>query len=418
MDSVYLSIFGQYWNIDFTKEDKPSYLTFTRASSGTYTNSLGIRATAGTDTLRFDHNPSTLTALGLLVEPASTNLSLNSEDASTFTLSGINAFGSGSVVNAAVAPDGNATADFAQENTANSVHQLYTLTVASASPLVTSTFSIFVKPAGRSFVSLSIQDRDNGANRVWANFNLTTGSVISTNNNGTASGGLAYITALKNGWFRVSVSGIPGSGTALRVNVYVNASSSDGVSSYTGDGTSGLYLWGSQVEQGAISSYIPTSEASATRAFDTPQISNLSSIRFNPSEGTLFADFILNSVNGNQWVAQFDEGSSLNRVAIRVSSGVLAAIVSVGGSTTTLTLDAAVTAGIRYKVAFGFKNHNFVASVNGGTPVSNSYPTMPVGLTTMRIGTSVATAYLNGTIAMLRYYPTALSNSQIQALTQ
>ena len=60
-----------------------SLITFTRASSGTYTDSAGVLQTAATDVPRFDHNPTTGESLGLLVEEQRANLVLNSGTLST-----------------------------------------------------------------------------------------------------------------------------------------------------------------------------------------------------------------------------------------------------------------------------------------------------------------------------------------------
>jgi hypothetical protein len=60
-----------------------SLVTFTRASSATFTGSDGLLKTATTNEPRFDHNPTTGESLGLLVEEARTNLLLNSGTLST-----------------------------------------------------------------------------------------------------------------------------------------------------------------------------------------------------------------------------------------------------------------------------------------------------------------------------------------------
>lgn len=53
-------------------------VTFTRASTATYTDSAGALQTAAINAPRFDYNPTTLVPLGFLVEEARTNLLLNS----------------------------------------------------------------------------------------------------------------------------------------------------------------------------------------------------------------------------------------------------------------------------------------------------------------------------------------------------
>lgn len=60
-----------------------NFVTFTRASSGTYIGSDGLIKTATTDEPRFNHNPVTGESLGLLVEEQRSNLLLNSGTLST-----------------------------------------------------------------------------------------------------------------------------------------------------------------------------------------------------------------------------------------------------------------------------------------------------------------------------------------------
>lgn len=66
-------------DLDFiSKHTLDNNITFTRASSATYVNSAGLIATALTNNPRFDYDPVTLAALGLLIEEQRTNLLLNS----------------------------------------------------------------------------------------------------------------------------------------------------------------------------------------------------------------------------------------------------------------------------------------------------------------------------------------------------
>ena len=79
----------------------------------------------------------------------------------------------------------------------------------------------------------------------------------------------------------------------------------------------------------------------------------------------------------------------------------------------------AIVFGSRNSLAFGYQVNNFVAVLNGGSPVVNTSSAVAVGINKVNIGTNLfTTASLNGTIKRLTYWPTRLSNEALQRITQ
>ena len=165
--------------------------------------------------------------------------------------------GSGSVANAVVNPvNGLQTADLIVESTANGYHSLYrSFTSVANTPYL---WSAYVKSAGRTIVQIAAQAT---GNVHIVEFNLT-GSGTATTRSGS---GTAAITALSDGWYRIStIATATGSGTAYWQVDLCNAANTN---SYTGDGTSGIYLWGAQISDSAsLDSYVPVYGAAVTSA--------------------------------------------------------------------------------------------------------------------------------------------------------
>jgi hypothetical protein len=136
------------------------------------------------------------------------------------------------LANQIIAPDGTLTADkFVEDTTAASTHEMnHTIAAISA---IAYTHSIYAKAAERSWLVLSIQTN-------YTFFDLSNGTV-GTN----AAGNTATITSVGNGWYRCSITR-----TATAANNFglMRLATADNTVSYTGDGTSGIYIWGAQLE--------------------------------------------------------------------------------------------------------------------------------------------------------------------------
>jgi hypothetical protein len=207
---------------------------------------------------RFDYDPVTLAAKGLLIEESRVNLRTTSDDMATVFAT---QEGCTFSANAAVSPDGATTADKMVEDGTTGNHRLRSgVTVASVATVHTS--SIYIKAAGRTSVTLILSDSTSTvANNIAVVANLSAGTIGSVSVAGTGVSGGASISAVGNGWYRVSLTGNFASGTTFATWLALG--------SYAGDSSSGVLLWGAQLEAGSFpTSYIPTTASTVTRAAD------------------------------------------------------------------------------------------------------------------------------------------------------
>lgn len=206
-------------------------ITFTRTSSGTYFDSAGVLRTA------------------------TTNLLLRSEefDNASWTKSATSV-----TQNDATAPSGALTADKVAEDTSTGQHTIGSSAVSWAGN-TQYTFTLYAKAAGRNTFDLLLGTAGNWVDaRRTAVFNVATGTVEVVD----ASPAVASIQAVGNGWYRcrltATTTASPSASSAF-VRIYERTTTTGGTGSYTGDGTSGIYIWGAQLEAGAFpTSYIPT----------------------------------------------------------------------------------------------------------------------------------------------------------------
>ena len=234
--------------------------SFTRSTTATYFDVDGVMQTAAIDVPRIGYNPSTHAHTGLILEGAGTNLFAYSEDLSTtWTRDGVDAFGSGSTVNAVVAPDGTSTADMLKATAGGTSHNVYQFVTLSITGLYTLTFYAKAN-AGSCVVGQLFQS---GIGSAIASFNVLTGEVV-----GTPISATATIQSVGNGWYRCSVT-CTFSMTAASSSYRIGIANPSGDITFSASGTETVYLWGAQLEAGSIAtSYIKTVAAAVTRAAD------------------------------------------------------------------------------------------------------------------------------------------------------
>ena len=152
---------------------------------------------------------------------------------------------------ATTAPDGTYTAQKFIEDSTTAEHWFSQYRTAFTTSQ-TATFSFYAKAAERSQLNL----RFIGAvNLVSVNINLITGAASSLN---LSPNGIGYsVTPAGNGWWRIAASGYADQATLLGTLFLIQ--DSPYTTNYLGNGTSGIYLWGQQLEYGlSASNYVAT----------------------------------------------------------------------------------------------------------------------------------------------------------------
>lgn len=366
---------------DFTTSI-PAAFTFTRASSGTYVNSSGVIATATTDAARHEYNPVTLAARGVLIEGARTNLALQSQTRdTTWSLTQLLAFGSGSVVDATTGPDGATTAEKIVENTATAGRFIAQGSMPKSSG-VTMTLTSFQKAAERTRMGLALCDASSFGNRYGAEYNLSAGTAgAAAGAQGTFSAGSNRITNYGNSWYRSELTCTTSTEANVAVREFLfNATATTSSTSYTGDNTSGSYIHGCQVEVGAFaSSYIITTTAAVTRAADSLDSTGATfAAWYRQDQGTFVIEADSPGV-GTRTVFQVDDGTANNRIVVWTTGTTCKADIITGGVSQTgggLSLGT-ITAYTAFKVALAFRVNDVAACVTGGTVQTDTSVTLP-----------------------------------------
>ena len=375
-----------------------------QASSATdYTRNFG-----GLFPPRFDYDPVTLAPRGLLIEEQRTNLLLRSEefDNAAWTKSAVTA-----TANATTSPDGTVDADSLVADTSTGGHQA---TQTATTAATATTFSVYAKQNGYTWVGLGITD--SGSTVRVSYFNLAAGTV------GTVGTGItASIVNAGNGWYRCIVTVATALAGSNTLRVYVT--NADNVTSFTGDGTSGIFIYGAQLEAGAFAtSYIPTVASQVTRSADVAAINapNFASW-YNQSEGTMLVEYTQTAATASviKALAVTSDGTSNNRVYAYVSTaGLPNGLVTTGGVAQANPTNSAISSGVTVKTALAYKTDDFALATNGGTVATDTSGSVPT-VNRLDIGWFSGTSanQANGHIRSIRYYPVRLSNAQLQALT-
>jgi hypothetical protein len=261
-------------------------ITFTRTSSGTRTNSQGLIEVVPANFPRFDHDPVTGECLGLMIEEQRINLILHNTKHNE--IQWINQDSSETInTTETLSPDGtnNATKLFGNNGITirQSIYQGISVTSGT-----TYTFSVFLKQGQRRYATIWFDSANVSQGAFWG-----AGSIIDLQTGTLATGSQTVVIPYPNGWYRCYVTATPTVTQSMNMQVSVGGPNNNNGAPYdaTGDGSSGIYIWGHQLEASKdASSYIPTSGSTVTRNSDNVWMNNISNF-FNPNEGTVIITY-------------------------------------------------------------------------------------------------------------------------------
>ena len=226
---------------------------FSRGSSATRVNAQGLIENVASNLPRIDYTDG---CGSFLMEGQSTNLITQSElfsDAS-WVKTGLTVNS-----NSAISPDGNSNASKLVEANQSGGKNISGISFSAST---TNTFSVYAKASEREWILLYFNGGGNGGYY----FDVKNGVI------GTGLGsntGTPLIEDVGNGWYRCSITHLASSSS----NIQIYIAQSDNAFSYRGDGTSGVYIYGAQLEQNSYAtSYIPTQGGSSTRLQDIATI--------------------------------------------------------------------------------------------------------------------------------------------------
>jgi hypothetical protein len=329
-DSTFSSTGAAAWNADHTlagvgtmAEQNANAVAIT----GGTINGTTIGATtpaAGTFT--------TLTAQTEVLKGTGQNLTLQSQ---TFANAAWGKSNASITSSTATAPDSTSTACTLTEDTATTLHYINqpARTIVSGTTI---TLSAYVKANGRNFCALY-----DGSVAQGKYFNITAGGGGSVLGNFISAPTSAALTYVGNDWYRISI--VVTSVSQFTFGIYL---SPDGTSfSYTGNGTSGINIWGAQTELGGtLNTYIPTT---TTAIYGTPTLSfsGVAGLGLQ-SDGSLYASsagtgavrFYTNNI-GQEQMRVSNTASAVNYHQLTGSATGSGPIHSVAGSDTNIDLN-------------------------------------------------------------------------------
>jgi hypothetical protein len=392
-------------DIENTETIDPRW-TFTRASTATRFNKMGYRETVPSGQPRLNYDPITRDC-GWLLEPATTNNLLHSNDftnavwvKNNCTVTANNALGADNTLSAStLAFAGGVMGGIRQDITASGTSS--------------QTLSFDIGSADCNNITLSISWFGSSNQNISAGFNLINGTFINLTSNGATVEGWS-IEPLKNGLFRVSISGTGtnAANTLVAFGLLENVATACSV-----------VVSSSQGEPLAVpTSYTGhTTTSAVTRASESgAQLSGTSFTNaYNQNEGTLVAEMV--AVNTAVSVlasnVQFSNAGATSFISLRNGANANLAradgLIITGGVTQSDFDDVIISANQNITQAIAYKNNDTAYSINGAGLQTDNSATIPTDMNRL-----VITIQMPTLIKRLAYYPVRPINDEVLSLTR
>ena len=265
----------------------------------------------------------------------------------------------------------------------------------------THTISVLAKANDRNWLLIR-----NAANNAW--FDVSNGVV------GNVQSGTGSIENYGNGWYRCSVTMSSLSTPAIGI-----ADNNDSYS-YQGDGTSGIYIFGVQVEAGSYpTSYIPNygTAAGITRSAETANGAGDAST-FSDSQGVLMAE--ISALEGaSTLIYRFitlSDGTASNKISIFFNQNGSLTWQLIGGLTViSRALSVAITN--NNKIAIRYNSTSAELYVNGILADTALNGMTFSGLSTLQFRNNDGAYNFYGNTKQLQYFDSALNDSDLETIT-
>lgn len=354
---------------------------------------------------RFDYDPVTLAAKGLLIEEARTNICTYSAQFDLWTNSGATV-----TSNSTAAPSGETAADTIARATSasDSVYNTITFTGDGVKAI-----SVWIKKGTSPSSLINLYDATATVYRLWADVTWSGTTPVLAFTNGSLLNSVNY----GNGWWRLELATT--AVTAANTNrFYIHPGRTGSANGDT------VYCWGAQAENASFAtSYIPTVASQVTRSADVAtMIGDNFKSWYNQNEGTWLVSGSGRVGTGGSAALMsaastpsnaFNASPQMDITSATATRGVYTNAAGSIVSNASVTVSSTATVN---KYAAAFSSAGSAIAANGGAVSTNTMTSLPVP-TQLAIGGLVTTQFLNGHLQSLGYYNTRQPNATLQTLT-